>query len=682
MRTFLNIYDLAKKKIAVLENAYSITETQELNKIYTLEFSMPATDTKNKYCQPFYYARYGDTGQLYRIIKSTSNETTTSTITYECEHVIATLVDKVMFGAVQYGGTKVKTSDVIKWLLSQQAEQNWTLGACDFDRQFEYLWEQENLLNALYSIPKEFAQAYKWTFDTSGSVWKVNLKAIDTSINPEFYIRAKRNLLSQGVTQTNTDICTRIYALGYGEGVNQLTLKDAKVTNAKTVKIDGKDVKINGTPDEANGEKYGNTYIEDLNATAQYGLIERVLIDRRYENATSLFAYAKTVLENMTVPSYTRTFNVIDLYPLTSSDIDNAEVGKIVRMTEDNSIAYITKTVRVLDNPGNLQIQLSTKPTDVASTIADLAERVRIESVYAQGATQLYQHSKDANATKDHGLIMSLYFPSEMKLINKVLLHLRIGPFRAYSKATDSAEQTVGTTASSEKKVTATASTKKSTQTSSSGGGSSSTNASTGSAGVSGSVTSASVWAGDTSVATTSGQGKVVGGGSTDSADGSSGSHTHGLPTWSVAVGPLNIGKWQFQHTHGVTLPSGFGSHSHTVSFSGHRHTVTIPAHKHSVTIPAHKHNVTLPAHSHEITPGIFEFGSPKSFTIYVNGVNRGTVKSTSYDKDITAWLLNEQQQIPRDTWIDVDIRPDSNAYVQSSVFIQGFVQSRGGGNY
>lgn len=142
------------------------------------------------------------------------------------------------------------------------------------------------------------------------------------------------------------------------------------------------------------------------------------------------------------------------------------------------------------------------------------------------------------------------------------------------------------------------------------------------------------------------------------------------------------VPRYQLAHSHGVNLPEGFGSHSHSISFSSHSHTVTIPAHKHEVTIPAHKHSVTLPAHSHEITPGIFEFGNPKSFTIYVNGVNRGTVKSTSYDKDITAWLLNDQQQIPRDTWIDVDIRPNSNAYVQSSIFIQGFVQSRGGGNY
>jgi phage minor structural protein len=675
-RTFLNVYNRSNmQKTAILENAWQITETKELNQIYHLEFSIPGNDPKAKYLQPFHFVRYGETGQLYRIIKLKNTETDASTIKVDCEHVITTLCDTMIFGAVAYGGRGVKTADTINYLLGKQNTALWELGGCAFTRYFEYGWEQENLLNALYSIPKEFTAAYYWDFDTSGNPytgqkWKIYLRAIDETINPEYYIRAKQNLLQQGTDQDNTQVCTKLYPLGYGEGVNQLGIKGTRIGSDGSPTQDG-----TGTP-------YKYDYLLAPKATRdKYGIIEKVLVDRRFENQASLYSYAQTILSELSTPAYSRSFSVSDLYPLTNNKIDDAEVGKICRMTVDGTTAYITKTVRVLDDPGNLQIDLSTSATDVVSSIADLADRVRIESVYAQGATQLYQHSKDANATKDHGLIMSLYFPSEMKQINKVLLHLKIGPFRAYSKATNSSEQTVGTTASSESKVTATASTKKSTQTSSSGGGSAATNASTGSAGVSGSVTSGATWSGDSSLVTTGVEGKIVGGGSTDSAEGS-GSHTHGLPTWSFTVGPFMFGKSQLAHSHGVTLPSGFGSHSHTVSFSGHSHTVTIPAHKHSVTIPAHKHEVTLPAHSHEITPGIFEFGSPKSFTIYVNGVNRGTVKSTSYDKDITAWLLDKEQQIPRDTWIDVDIRPDSNAYVQSSVFIQGFVQSRGGGNY
>jgi len=44
--------------------------------------------------------------------------------------------------------------------------------------------------------------------------------------------------------------------------------------------------------------------------------------------------------------------------------------------------------------------------------------------------------------------------------------------------------------------------------------------------------------------------------------------------------------------------------------------------------------------------------------------------------------LLNSDNQVPRNTWIDVTIVPNDLAYVVSSIFVQGFVQSRGGGNY
>ena len=58
------------------------------------------------------------------------------------------------------------------------------------------------------------------------------------------------------------------------------------------------------------------------------------------------------------------------------------------------------------------------------------------------------------------------------------------------------------------------------------------------------------------------------------------------------------------------------------------------------------------------------------------------TVDATSYNDDITAWLLDSDNQVPRNQWIDVEIRPNDLAYVVCSVFVQGFVQSRGGGNY
>ena len=736
MSTMLNVYDRqTRKKTAVLQNAYNIIETHELNQIYTLSFTLPSTDEKNKFCLPRHYVRWGDYGELYRIKTPKIDESNVGTITYECEHVITTLCDTVMFGSFQYGGASVHTGETINWLLSQQKQQDWVLDVCEFDRKYEYLWEQENILNALYSIPKEFAQPYKWTFDTTVYPWKLSLRSIDETVKPEYYLRARSNILASGSSADYANICTRIYPLGYGEGVNQLNIKD--VNN-------------------------GVAYIQSPQSIIdEYGIVEKVLVDRRFENAESLMAYAQTMLDKYQTPSMSRSFSVTDLYPLTGQSWDDAEVGKICRMTQDGSTAYITRTQRVHDKAGDLQIDLSTKATDITSSVAELADRIRIESVYAQGATQLYQHSKDANATPEKGMVMSLYFPSEMRQINKVLLRMKLNRFRSYSQSTESGGGSTQTSSSGGGSTLTSSSGGGSTQTSSSGGGSTQTSSSGGG----GSQTSSGGSANGSTSQSTSGGGTIDvsltgtvaettdvnwtarANPYTDVADvdihcneaghhdhsfeedgetdltyipdidqwhrhdfsisgktAGSGDHRHGV---EADEHNHTIPRTNLRHTHGVTVTAtsnvsgqvGFAhthtfsvgshthsvnipNHTHTVSIPNHTHTVSIPNHTHSVITPNHTHNVTIPAHTHGIAAGIFESGNATAFDIFVNSTKKATVNSTSYDGDITTWLLNDDNLVPRDTWIDVTIVPNDLAYVVSSVFIQGFVQSRGGGNY
>lgn len=709
--TYLNVYDRAnRKKTAVLHNAYNVTETQELNQIYHLTFEIPAADEKVQYLQPFHYVRWGEDGQMYRIVKLTSSESDIGTVKVECEHVIATLIDTVMFGNLTLTGT---TAAVIKTILDKQTVSNWVQGSCALSGQFEYGWEQENLLNALYSVPKCFASPYMWDFDTSVYPWKVSLKKIVTTnpVIPEFYIRAKQNLLQQGATQINSEICTRIYPLGYGEGVNQLNISSVN----------------DGVP-----------YLQNDTAIAQYGVIEKVLVDRRFENAASLKAYAQTVLDGLSVPAYSRSFDVADLYPITGMEIDNAQVGKICKMTGDGTTAYITKTVRVLDDPGNLQIELSTKATDVASTIADLADRVRIESVYSQGATQLYQHSKDANAApvvdkngtikNGKGMMLSLYFPSEMRQINKVLLKVQLKKFRSYSATTDSYDgQSVDlkvdvsgaktTSQTNTKTYTTTealpaAQTTKMTaasgsnmKTTDSGVTSGQSSYSTGGKHLSTSKASDEIWTDSEFDYAYTGafvhyyplqsmreSDKPV---TTGEVDDGAGGHYHEIT--SMNFPSIAISKSQLRHTHNFSVD--FGTHSHSFSIPSHSHSLNIShqhsysiAHTHTFACPPHTHginipnltgSVTIPPHDHKILPGIFESSeTPTKFYIYVGGKLKQTINATNWNGDISEWLLNAQDKIQRDTWISLEIVPDKLAYVVSSVFVQGFVQSRGDHTY
>ena len=121
--------------------------------------------------------------------------------------------------------------------------------------------------------------------------------------------------------------------------------------------------------------------------------------------------------------------------------------------------------------------------------------------------------------------------------------------------------------------------------------------------------------------------------------------------------------------------------HTHDFYAPAHSHQVSLPAHSHTVTIPEHTHKVDIPDHTHEIEQGIFEYGSPKSADIYVEGIKRLTINQNG-EFDLTNYIVNSSGKIPRGQWIDVEVRPNDIAYIVIHIFVQGFIQSRGGGNY
>ena len=234
-----------------------------------------------------------------------------------------------------------------------------------------------------------------------------------------------------------------------------------------------------------------------------------------------------------------------------------------------------------------------------------------------------------------------------MRVINKIEAKIRVGSFRAYSKATDTEDAHTSTSTSGGG----------STQASTSGGGSTQTTTSGG---------------GQTSSATALESSNVLPNQTTGQAV-----HNHGIPTeyrLAVVDSQNNI-------TGGVDwVPSGAHTHpEHTHTVQDHSHSVTIPSHSHNVTIPAHSHDVTIPAHGHEITPGIYFYGNPKRFDVYVNNRLRASVEKVDEELDLTPYLVDEDSKlIPRGQWLSVEIRPDDLAYASIDLYVQGFVQSRG----
>lgn len=593
----MEVFDRERRRTAILENACAVSERRRMNAVWQLSFSLPCGDPKHEFCKPFHYVRW-DGGELYRIMPEGLEAGEAGTITYQCEHVLATLIDNVLFGYHLVGNLGVYTEDVIRYILDRQLEKHWVLDRCDFRRQFEYGWEQETLLSALFSVAAPLSGPYLWCTDTSNYPWKLSLIKLDPGGPPEMYIRRRHNMTDFRRERDPRQLVTRLYPLGYGEGVNQLTIAG-----------------VNG----------GVPYLQSPKAvTDKYGIIERVWTDRRYEDPESLKAAAQTMLDRLQEPAVSYE---VGCQELDGSDFDRAEVGKRVRVVYPELgecvDAFITEVNRDYGDVERSSIVVSNRDASIASSLADMADRQRIEQTYAQGATQIYSQALQANCDRASGAVMDFFIPREMRIINKVLAKVRMDSFRAYSKSTQS--EMARTVASAASQSWA--------QTSSGGGG---------------------------SVSATGG-----GGGSTEDTGPSGINVTYGDHESSVVEG----------HSHTVRLVT---SHQHRVTLPDHTHAVNIPSHTHTFTIPGHGHDVQIPAHGHEITPGIYRYGNPQSFSLSVNGAKKADFSGRTAEIDLTALLVGEDGRIPRGSWLSLEVRPDDLAYISIDLMVQGFVQSRG----
>lgn len=561
--------------LAMLDNATDIGYTLKHNDLWTGTFSLPAGDPKNEYCAAHNLVMIPDGGRntgFYRIVSMpSSNETALGgKKTYNVEHVIATLLDDVLFGYHEVGGGVNGTAEVIRYILAHQIVGRWVLGTCDFTDYYQYHFENVSLLSALLSMGEVLTEEYTWQFDTTTNPWTVNLVRADSE--PGCGIHYWRNLIDIEKTMDASALITRLYPLGYGEGVNQLTVRDVN----------------NRLP-----------YI-DADTAQTWGIKASVWTDTRIEDPALLLARGRQVLEGYKNPYITYKAKALDLYRLTGYDWDNVMPGKLVTVQDaEHNISFKARVVEIQKSdvngdPGSQEITIANAPRDAADSINTLADRVGIGELYSQGATNLFAVPFADNADENHPAKMRVYVPSGLVRINKMLLSWQVAPFRAYetgAAAGGSTEQTSG------------------------GGGSSSQTTST-----SDTVTYASTAGGECTVTTEtktftpggeSGNTTVPVGSSFtdyeggDNYTGEAGSHRHTVDS----------------HQHGVGHVHAIESHSHTVD----SHVHGLNDHTHSLN----NHNHTTKwGHSH-VTPTTFTPGDNTGGVANYQTLNPNTGNAT-----------------------------------------------------
>lgn len=627
------VFDRNMKRLAYLDNAMSGGYTLETNSLWTATFTMPADDPKTEYCTPLNYVEIFDGDEridLFRIIGEDLERSDGATRFYNCEHVLATLLNDVLFQYHQCGGTGVRTAEVLNYILNRQTTRNWVLGSCDFERFFEYNWENSTLLAALFAVPECFDSDYLWTWDTTGYPWSLSLVAPSDRLKSE--IRYAKNMTEIRKSRDDTGLANRIYALGYGEGVNQLTISSVN----------------NGLP-----------YVEDALSIEKYGLCSSILVDTRYEVEENLKAYAEQILRESAEPYYSYEIGAIDLHRLTGDAFSRFWPGEIVRIVDDEDgvnlrarIVSVTKDDAQGD-PGAVSVTIANKSKDIAGSISDLQSRALIGETYAQGATNQQVYNFSDNADADHPATMKIYIDESVVRINKMLLNIQFEPFRAF-------EQAIGGGGG---------------QTTSSGGGTT-TSSGGGSTTSSGGGSTTSSGGGQTSSGTALESSNILPNETNGQAV-----HNHGLSSGaklaivdsSLKIVGYESFVWSGAHVH--------PAHTHRISDHTHRvdsHTHRVSAHTH--TVPAHTH--TVQNHTHAIQFGIYEGQRASRATIRVDG--NVLPAQSGYDNiDIVAYLSKDDSgKIQRGTWHTIEVLPDTMSRIVGAVFSQTFCNSRGGGDY
>lgn len=543
-----------------------------------------------------------------------------------CDQALCTLKDDIVPGYVQLGGTTQSLRGAIESVLGYQRIRRWTLARCEYDTHFEYGLSDENLLSALLMLVEPLEDAMIVT-DTTTTPWQLSIVRLTDEDASE--LRYSRNLTQIDETIEDDDFATRLYPRGYGEGVNQLGIRD-----------------VNG----------GVEYIEAPQAVRDlWGTVSKPYVDTTCTDAATLLAKARAVLALSQHPQVSYKVKGVDLHLLTNEPMDAFYAGRMARVIyTEYGIAIRARVIEIcypqpIARPGEVNLTISSQSASVATVIAELSRKSAINELYGQGSTFIYADSIEQNADQDTPAEGDIYLPETMVHVNAVMLKVTLSAYRADSKGAAGGGGTVQTTqmgggsqqtssAGGYSTVTVKAQTvsvgiKYSGSPVDTEGGSSirtgfptdalgarvtTTEAATGSTAEGGpSSTGVSRNADGAMTQTGTGGPTSTGTGgpsSVGAAQGSGGAMTQtgawsgdsGESSGSTGSGGSGISVQTLSGNSGYTDGSGSHRHviSHTHSLSGASHTHSLNSHSHS--IPSHTHSMghwhNLDTHSHTIS--------------------------------------------------------------------------------
>ena len=589
----VELYDGALAFIGPAGRAVRHGYTKKLNELPQATLELAVADPLNAAIIPgVTFARYTDRGRFvgtYRVASATIGHEPKGIARYILDGAECTLLDDMLSGWHEIGGTGMPTVEVLQYILDRQTTHRWHVGRCDFHDYYQYNFEDVTLLEAIMSLGEVLTDPYEIQFDTESNPWSVNIVRLGTEPRHSLVYHRNTQKVRRSIDGT---VVTRLVGRGYGEGDNQLTIASVN---------DGKD------------------YIDaDPAAMAAYGVRMGVHVDTRQTDPETLKAQMERILAAGSRPQVTYEVTAYDLAQETGEREDDMALGEVVRVIDETMPEIVSCRITEIEkadidgSPGDIRVVLDTGGGDTAEQLNEVLEKIGVQQLYSQGATSMYALRAAENADESHPMELEFYVPGNVLRINSCRLKYKISPYRVdFTMAAHGGG---------------------STQTSASGGGISTT------------IPAYSI--------------------TSDFATSEAKRSSDLMPITQIAEAADGNGI----HTHNVT------DHLHTA-----KHVIQIPAQ--TLKVDPHSHQVTIPSHTHQLTYGIATGGgTASSITITVDG---SIVDSEDREIEIAPYLNKDDDgRITRGQWHTIQITPDGNARITANLFVQQFLQSRGGGDY
>lgn len=307
---------------AVLDNAYDIIVTSEINGIDTLEFKLPFRDSKRAYLE---------NEKQVRIVSDTYRIRTVTDEKSEHGSAITTIYAEAAFYDLGFSVKKAEmtfnadTADVpMAYALK---DTGWDLGTVNVSTKRTWICQEKNALAILRKV--QDIHGGDLIFDNANHV--VNLVTFSGEDSGVLFCYKKNMKSIQRVIDT-TSLITRLYAYG----------KDG-MTFAS----------ING----------GKEYVEDTTYTSEIRV--STLDCSNFTNPYQMKEFTEMRLADYASPRISYVLSAMDLSVLTGYEHESWKLGDVVTVMDDDlNFKFKTRIVRReynLQEPWNTVLELSTK---------------------------------------------------------------------------------------------------------------------------------------------------------------------------------------------------------------------------------------------------------------------------------------------------------------------------------